>query len=69
MLTEALIGKGITFNETDRTSVGTIEVLVYAYDDGFGHIRDAKLAEDVVDWEDMTFQPGTAGITPTHEIV
>lgn len=69
MLTDALLGKGIVFNDTDHTSVGTIEVLVYKYDEGFGHIRDAKLPEDVVDWEDLTFQPGSSGIKPTHETV
>ncbi|KAL8826539.1 MAG: hypothetical protein Q9191_003743 [Dirinaria sp. TL-2023a] len=69
VLTSASSGKGIVFNDTDHTSVGTIEILVYKYDDGYGHIRAAKHPEDVVDWEDLDFQPGTSGIQPTHEVV
>lgn len=68
-LTFALPGKDMVFNDTDHTSVGTIEILVYKYDEGYGHLRVAKHPEDVVDWEDLDFQPGTSGIQPTHEVV
>ena len=67
--TYASSGEDLVFSDTDHTSVGTIEILVYKYDEGFGHLRAAKHPEDLVDWEDLEFQPGSSGIKPTHEVV
>ena len=67
--TDFQLAKEISFNRSDHTSVGTIEVLVYKYDQGFGHIRDAKLPEHIVDWEDLDYEPGTSGVHPTHEVM
>ena len=59
----------IPYVESDRTSVGAIEIFVYKYEQGFNHLRPGVRPEEVIDWEDLQFPPGTAGITPTHEIV
>lgn len=55
--------------DNDQTSVGTIEIFVYIFKDGFNHLRHAAAPEDVKDWEDLPYAPGTAGVQPTHEIV
>lgn len=59
----------IQYVDSDQTSVGSIGVIIYKYDQGFNHIRAATLPEHVDDWEHLGYSPGTSGIQPTHETV